>query len=184
MALNRKKGQAFILGTVVFTSLFLIALLPSGPQIRSGDTSNIQSFFQKSFNEQKKMFNNEIGRNNSAKHLTRKLYVYNQFIKQSTGLKGGSYRSYQFFVLPGKDEGVFINFQPENIDVSVFDGAWENTTVESFQYEEYSLNTDGNVSLELTEKSHSYEFRAYKPRLVFWMEMRRQTQSVENRYTG
>lgn len=178
-----RKGQAFILGSVIFTSLFLLAVLPSGPQIRSGDSANIQSFFHKSLDEEKRAFNQELKQNKSADHLKRKLYVYNQFIKQSIGLKGGSYRSYHFFTLPENGEAVFINYQDEKTDVGVYDGSWNNSTLEPYQFKEYSIS-EGNVTLEVSKPDHSYDLRNFKPSLVLWMKMTRQSQTVEDRYTG
>lgn len=182
--MEMRDGQAFILGSVIFTSLFLIAVLPSGPQVESGSSGNIQDFFLKSFDQQKQMFNHEMKENQSADHLKRKIYVYNQFIQQSAGLKGGSYSAYHFFLLPEKGEAVFINFQDRETDVSVHDGSWNNSTIKSYQFRKYSIEADGNVTLEVSNPDHSYELRSFKPMLAFWMKMTRQSQSVEDRYTG
>lgn len=178
------KGQAFVLGAVIFTSLFLVALLPSGPSIQSGGSSNIKGFYDRSYQQRINAFNQELAENGSIDHVKRKLYVYDRFIGRSAGRKGASYMSYDFVILPGKGEAIFLNHADRDLEVDVYDGSWNNSTVESSQFKKYDLSATDNVILHTPELTNTHQIIAQKPSLAFWMRMKRQSQSVERTYTG
>lgn len=178
------KGQAFVLGAVIFTSLFLVALLPSGPSIQSGGSASIQEFYDRSYQQRINVFNQELAENRSVDHVKRKLYVYDRFIERSAGRKGASFYSYDFLVLPEDGEALFINHMDREIEVDVNDGSWTNTTVEASQFQEYDISSGENVTVRIPEFSNTHELSAEKPSMAFWMRMERQSQSVERTYTG
>ncbi|MFB6245045.1 MAG: hypothetical protein ABEJ03_01730 [Candidatus Nanohaloarchaea archaeon] len=184
MELKTRRGQAFILGGVIFAALFLLAASPSGPSIESGGSSDIRSYFQGAFQAERKLFNDEIGNNRSPEYLKRKIYVYSQFLEQSSGLKGAEFDSYHFLAVPDKEKAIFINYREEEASLTYWNSSKHSFTVGSMQNQVLKIEEDQEINFTVEDLGRSHRIDLTRPRLVYWIKMRRDQQTVQRSYTG
>ncbi len=178
------KGQAFVIGSLIFSTLLILLFLATGPSIL-GSKTNANKFFSQTLEESTDIMNDAMRDNRSIGHTKRRMYSYNQFLERKSKEKGIKYRSYDLIVLPGKGDAAFINYYKHELDAKLWiDGSWTNITVSPEQSFETSFPT-GKVSIKLIvqgEGSHSFD--AVSPRLVKHSIMESEDENWENTLLG
>ena len=186
MELKHRKGQSFILGALLFSGLFIVAFIPSGPDLNRQPSSNFNSYFQQALDEKTDNFNQELKQKKTIDNVKRGVYNYNRFLEESSSTKGITYESYSLAVFPDDGEYVFINYQNQDANVSIHvDGSWNNQTVQSNQFVEGSFSAGrSDVKLLLNDRAEVYIFDAFKPRYVYWMRMSGEDETWQNSFIG
>jgi hypothetical protein len=186
MAMNRRKGQSFILAAVLFTGLFVVAFIPSGPSINRQKGAKFKIYFEQSFNEKLKNFNNEISEEKSLENVKRGIYSYNRFLEENTASKSIDYSSYSLTVFPHEGRYMFINYQNRDAEMLLYiNGSWDNQTVSQKQFVEGSFMSGmTDVDLRLNQTGDRYNFTANRPRYAYWVSMDGRDETWQNSFVG
>jgi len=162
-----RKGQAFIIGAVIFSLLLLLVFTTTGPKIVD-QPAETQPYFFKTLSESSSIFNSAMEENYSIRYVRSEMQSYDSFVERRSLEKGIDYSSYDIVVFPKKGEAVFTNKMDENLDVRLKTDDWEN---DSSLGTGQSLNNSfpsGTISIDLrlAERDENHTFTASTPKLL------------------
>lgn len=180
--MDRMKGQAFIMGSVVFSLLLILPFLATGPSIQGPGTVT-RHFFSHTLDKSSVALNEGLSENRSIGKAKRTVYSYDRFLERSSLEKGIDYYSYTLVVLPDKGEAVFINYFDSSLDVKLYTGSWTNQTVAAKQSLVTSFSS-GTVKVDLEVKGNNHEFDAATPRMLKHSVMNSTGESWKNTLLG
>ncbi len=179
-----RKGQTFILGSIIFSLFLVIAFIATGPVILTPETG-VSTYFSQTLGESSNVFNHALEKERSAEHISTRIHRYDRFVERRALEKGITYETYTLVVLPQEGEARFTNLMDEDLDVSLYTGSWEDYEIEQGQ----NLSTTfepGTVSVELVvdnlDKEHSFD--ASTPRLLKHSVMESEGERWENTLLG
>ncbi|MFB6215535.1 MAG: hypothetical protein ABEJ72_00980 [Candidatus Aenigmatarchaeota archaeon] len=177
-----RKGQVFIIGALLFSSLMLMVFFATGNVVQGQSSSLFQDYYSQSFSETATVFNQALEESSDPEYIKRELYSYDRFVEVRSNQKGIDYSSMNFFVMPQKGKAVLINYQDTSVEANVsFDGNPQNVSVGSGQWHEFSF-TKGTVKVVLeTDKPFiDTNFDTSSPRLVNYARMARENEIWTN----
>lgn len=178
MELDRSKGQIFVIGAILFTSLIIILFLTTAELPPESDTGETKHLFENSMQKAPEKLNQAIKQNKSIETVSEHLYSLNRFIERSSISKGTEYGSSQLAVLPQEGKTVFINYRNSNEDLRLkINDDWHNVTVlPKQQFTEGFDPGKTEFRIYLPEKGIDQKFTASSPRLFNMMKMSSQNQ--------
>lgn len=176
------EGQVFVTTAIVISGIMMIALVPAGPTVF--DQSDINFYFQSSFQQLPESFNEGLANNRSTEAVKREVYSYLDATESRTGPRGIEFESYVLGVFPQRGEAFLINFREEPLNYEFeAEGLDVSGTVEPLQFEQFSLDA-GNQQFDFNASDQEYRFVAAQPKTVRWMAMETEGERWENSEVG
>lgn len=168
-----RKGQAFIIGALIFTALSLLVLTTSLQDFTTADSEAPRRFYERALLEVSEPMNQEIDSDYSIKTLTREIYGFNSFVERRAAQKGMEYNAVQIIVVPDSNKARLINYREKEKQFNLsINGDWKNKSVKSGNWLESSFTGEkATVKIIIPSESYSKEFDAYSPRLFHRVEI-------------
>lgn len=175
-----RKGQVFIVISVVFSSLILLTSFSYQQIIVTDDDPEIKFYFDSALEKQAEVFNSELKENYSIENLKKGFYSYNSFLKTRSSGKNIEYAGFQVIILPKANSTLVINYRDKQTDLDYYSGTWKNETVEPNQYQVIKGGSENPKRLEINDLGISKRFNSSKPTVLGYIRMEAESETWNN----
>lgn len=172
MALNRSKGQVFVMSAIIFSSIVLIAITSTQQTYTTDTTAEISTYFDSSLERQGEIVDSGLKKNKSAESVKKELYTFNRFVERQSEGRSISYEAMQFVVLPSKEEAVVVNYRPRMVSYDFRDSSWENdSSLNPYQSDVITIEQSQDYRFISDDLGIDREFNASEPAFIGYMRM-------------
>ena len=162
MAMKRK-GQVFIMGAVIFSSIVLLAITSTQQAYTSNPDAEIDTYFQSVLEGQAEALDSGLKDNFSIESARNEFYSFNRFVERQSESRNIEYRALQVAVLPERESAAIINYRPMKTNYSYHDGSWHNGSLGPRQYEIIEIESSTEYRFVASQPSIDTRFNASEP---------------------
>lgn len=172
MALDREKGQVFVMSAIIFSSIVLIAITSTQQTYTTDNTAEISTYFDSALERQAEIVDSGLNKNRSAESVKKDFYTFNRFVERQSGGRSINYEAMQLVVLPAKEEALIVNYRPRMISYDFRDNSWQNdSSLNPYQNEVIAIEQSQEYRFVSEDLGIDREFNASEPALLGYMRM-------------
>lgn len=167
----RRKGQVFIMGAVIFSSIVLLAITSTQQTYTSNPDAEISTYFESVLERQSEALDSGLNDNFSIESARNELYSFNRFVERQSQSRNIEYRALQVAAVPERERAVIINYRPMMANYSYHGVSWSNGTLGPRQYEIIGIERSTEYRFMSPQLNIDTRFNASEPAFLGHVRM-------------